>query len=103
MNPLMSQLMLAPMGNFSQMQDQDGQAFGGMNPMPGMPPMGLPNMGNLNPMAGCVLSPTVVGQSEPGNQGDLSEVSLLPALLPLLQSLNLGRGDGRRNGNSGSQ
>jgi hypothetical protein len=102
------------MGNFPLMlgQGPDGQPLSGLNSVPTMqmgnfapapgnmiPPMGFPNVGNLPPM----LNPSTGQLGDIGNQGDISEMPLLPGLLPLLQTLSLGRGSGNKNSNSDSQ
>ena len=120
-NPLMSQFMLGQVGGIpgGQGQPNDGQLFG-LNSMSqmGNPMQGIPQMGNPMhslPQIGNPLQNSVqqMGQSVPmglqnmseptHNQGDVTELPLLPGLLPLLQHLSIGRGSGDRGGNSGSQ
>ncbi|CAC5377240.1 unnamed protein product [Mytilus coruscus] len=115
-NPLMSQLMMGGIPG-AQGQPNDGQLFGlnSMsqmgNPMQTMQqmghsvPMGVPNMSQVHPLGSGMMNPTLGGQSsEPiHNPGEVSDLQLLPGLLPLLQHLSIGRGSGDRSGNSGSQ
>lgn len=120
-NPLMSQFMLGQVGGIpgAQGQPNDGQLFGlnsmsqmgnpmqAMpqmgNPMHSMPPMGNPLQNSVQQM-GQSVPMGLQNMSEPThNQGDVTELPLLPGLLPLLQHLSIGRGSGDRGGNSGSQ
>lgn len=113
-NPTMP--TLTGVGHASQTLSTQGPPMGQSVPQMGlnMPQMGLFNLpnigamnslgrGSVNPLASASVNPRAATQNT-DNTGNVADLQLLPGLLPLLETLSVGRGAGgttNKDSNSG--